>query len=313
MINGLPLTGSRSAGPMEPVDNPVPEGELAPLVEFRSVTPGYLEAMEIAILDGRALEWGDQGDEFGGAVINTTLANAFWPNQAAVGHRIRSQGSENSWEVVGVAADVRFDGVTDEPLPLLYLPIIAGTAEELAPARSVDVVVRVAGDPLDAIAVAREAMRAVDPRLPMINPRAVETVVRESMAAASFTVLLLGIAAAVALLLGTVGIYGVISYIVGQRTQEIGVRIALGAPASTVLRGVVTDGLRLTGWGIGLGLLGAWGMSRALESIVYGVSTTDPVTFAGTALLLTFVATLATWLPARRASRIDPVEALRAE
>jgi putative ABC transport system permease protein len=174
-------------------------------------------------------------------------------------------------------------------------------------------VVRVGGDPLDAIAVAREAMRAVDPRLPMINPRTVATVVRESMAAASFTVLLLGIAAGVALLLGTVGIYGVIWYIVGQRTQEIGVRMVLGAPAATVLRNVVTDGLRLTGWGVGIGLLGAWGMSRALDSILYGVSATAPVTFAGTALLLTLVATLATWLPARRASRIDPVEALRAE
>ena len=201
----------------------------------------------------------------------------------------------------------------DEPLPLVYLPIVDGTAEELAPVRSVDVVVRVGGDPLDAIAVAREAMRVVDPRLPMINPRTVATVVRESMAAASFTVLLLGIAAGVALLLGPVGIYGVISYIVGQRTQEIGVRMALGAPAATVLRGVVADGLRLTAWGVGLGLLGAWAMSSALESILFGVSATDPVTFAGTALLLTLVATLATWLPARKASRIDPVEALRAE
>ena len=313
MINGLPLTGAKSAGPMEPEDQPFPENELGPLVEQRSVTPGYFDAMRITITHGRALEWGDQGDEFRGVVINATLAKAFWPNRAAVGRRIQSQGSENSWEVVGVAADVRFDGVEDEPLPLAYLPIIAGTAEEPAPVRSVDVVVRVAGDPLDAIAVAREAMRTVDPRLPMINPRTVEAVVREAMAAASFTVILLGIAAAVALLLGTVGIYGVISYIVGQRTQEIGVRMALGAPAATVLKGVVADGLRLTGWGIGLGLLGAWGMSRALESILYGVSTTDPMTFGGTALLLTLVATLATWLPARRASRIDPVEALRTE
>ena len=313
MINGLPLTGSKSAGPMEPEDRPFPENELGPLVERRNVTPGYFEAMRIPIVAGRALTWGDQGDEFRGVVINATLASAFWPDQAAVGRRIRGQGSEHSWEVVGVAADVRFDSVEDEPLPLIYRPIIDGNAEELSPVRSVDVVVRVGGDPLDAIAVAREAMRAVDPRLPMINPRTVETVVRESMAAASFTVILLGIAAGVALLLGTVGIYGVISFIVGQRTQEIGVRMALGAPAVTVLKSVVRDGLRLTGWGVGLGLVGAWGMSRALESILYGVSTTDPVTFVGTALLLTLVATVATWLPARRAARVDPVVALRAE
>ena len=147
----------------------------------------------------------------------------------------------------------------------------------------------------------------------MINPRGVESVVRDSMASASFTVILLGIAAGVALLLGTVGIYGVISFIVGQRTQEIGVRMALGAPATTVLRSVVTDGLRLTGMGIALGLAGAWAVSRALGSLLYGVKATDPLTFVGTAALLTAVATLATWIPARRASRVDPVEALRAE
>lgn len=133
------------------------------------------------------------------------------------------------------------------------------------------------------------------------------------MAATSFTVLLLGIAAAVALLLGTVGIYGVISYIVSRRTQEIGVRLALGAPAQVVLRGVMAQGLRLTGIGVVVGLLGAWGMSRGLGSLLYGVEPTDPLTFAATAALLSTVALLATWIPARRASRLDPVEALRSE
>jgi ABC-type antimicrobial peptide transport system permease subunit len=176
-----------------------------------------------------------------------------------------------------------------------------------------DVVLRVAGDPLGGVAQAREALRAVDPRLPMINPRTVEAVVDESMASTSFTVVLLGIAAGIALLLGTVGIYGVISFIVSRRTQEIGVRMALGAPAQTVLRSVVGQGLVLTALGLAVGLGGAWALSRALASLLYGVSATDPLTFGGTALLLGLVALAATWFPARRASRVDPVEALRAE
>jgi len=147
----------------------------------------------------------------------------------------------------------------------------------------------------------------------MINPRTVEAVVDESMASTSFTVVLLGIAAGIALLLGTVGIYGVISFIVSRRTQEIGVRMALGAPAQTVLRSVVGQGLVLTALGLAVGLGGAWALSRALASLLYGVSATDPLTFGGTALLLGLVALAATWFPARRASRVDPVEALRAE
>ena len=133
------------------------------------------------------------------------------------------------------------------------------------------------------------------------------------MASTSFTVLLLGIAAGIALLLGTVGIYGVISYIVSRRTQEIGVRMALGAARATVLRGVVGQGMTLTGIGIVVGLLGGWGLSRVLASLLYGVTATDPLTFVGTAGLLAIVALLATWIPARRASRVDPAEALRSE
>lgn len=313
MINGLPLTDSKSAGPMEPLDNPFPEGQLGPLVERRSITPGYLEAMRIPILQGRDLAWEDQADRFRGIVISETLARAFWPDGSAVGRRIRNQASESSWEVVGVAGSVRFDDVEDEPLPLAYFPVLGGTPEDPGPALSMDVVVAMEGDPLDGVAQAREALRAVDPRLPMINPRTVQAVVDESMASTSFTVLLLGIAAGIALLLGTVGIYGVISFIVSRRTQEIGVRMALGAPAPRVLRSVLGQGMVLTGLGIAAGLGGAWALSRALASLLYGVTPTDPLTFGGTALVLGLVAMVATWVPARRASRVDPVEALRAE
>ncbi len=312
-VSGLPLTGSKSASALEPEDNPVPEGELGPIVEMRAVTPGYFATMGIPLLQGRGPSWEDQANQLRGVVISANLAETFWPNQNAVGRRVRSQGSETSWEVVGVAGDVRFDGVAEEPLTMVYYPVLRGSAENPDPARYMNVVIQTNGDPLDMVPVAREALRAVDPRLPLINPRTVEDIVDNALAATSFTVLLLGIAAGIALLLGTVGIYGVISYIVSRRTPEIGVRMALGAPGETVLRSVVSQGMTLTGIGLAVGMLGAWGVSRALGSLLFGVSATDPLTFGGTALLLALVALAAVYVPARRASKVDPVEALRAE
>jgi predicted permease len=313
MVSGLPLAGSKSAGPMEPLDDPFPEGELGPIVERRSITPGYLETMAIPILDGRGLRWEDQAHQFRGIVISETLARTFWPDGSAVGRQIRNQGSDHPWEVVGVAGDVRFDEVADDPLPLAYFPVLSGIPEELQSARAMDVVVRVAGDPLTAIPTARDVLRSVSGRLPMIRPRTVESVVQDSMASTSFTVLLLGIAAGIALLLGTVGIYGVLSYLVSRRTQEIGVRMAVGAPAGAVRLSVVGEGMALAGMGLAVGLFGAWGLSRVLASLLYGVSTTDLATFGATTLLLALVALAATWVPALRASRVDPVEALKSE
>jgi hypothetical protein len=270
--------------------------------------------MSIRIVEGRALEWTDQADEARSIVVSETLARTFWPEQSALGKAIRNQGEENDpWEVVGVAADVRFDGVAQEPLPMAYQPVLGGNTADPDPTRGFDVVVKVAGDPLAVITPAREELRAIDGRLPMITPRSVASIVEDSMAATSFTVVLLGIAAGVALLLGTVGIYGVVAYVVSRRTQEIGVRMALGAPAGVVLSGFLRQGLVLTGIGVALGLLASFGLSRVLASLLYGVSATDPVTFSATAALLVGVSLLATWLPARRASRVDPVEALRGD
>ena len=153
MINGLPLTDAKSAGPMEPLDRPFPEDELGPMIERRRITPGYLETMSIPIVEGRGLEWTDRADGVRAVVVSEALARTFWPDESAIGKSIRSQGDENdAWEVVGVAADVRFDGVTDEPLPMTYEPMISGNAESTAATLGVDVVVKVSGDPLESIA-----------------------------------------------------------------------------------------------------------------------------------------------------------------
>jgi predicted permease len=311
--SAVPLEDTKSASPMEPVDRPTAEGEIGPVVNIRQVTPGYFDAMGITLAEGQDLREEDGADGVRAVVISATLARQFWPGESAAGRRIRYQDAEEDWEVVGVAPDVRFERVTEDPAPLAYFPMINGTSETPAPTRQVAVVLHVGTEPLAFVSAARQALREVDPRLPMVDPRTMDSVVRDAMAATSFTVLLLGIAAGVALLLGTVGIYGVVSYVVSRRTQEIGVRMALGAPASVVLRQVVGQGMVLAGIGVVVGLVGAWGVSRVLTSLLYGVSPTDPLTYLGTAATLALVALAASWIPARRAAMVDPVEALHSE
>jgi predicted permease len=311
--SAVPLEDTKNASPMEPADRPWGEGELGPLVNIRQVTPGYFDAMGITLVEGRDLRDEDGADGVRAVVVSATLARQFWPGESAVGRGIRYQDADEDWEVVGVAPDVRFERVTEESAPLAYFPMINGTSEEPVPTRQLAVVLHVGTDPMAFVSAAREALREVDPRLPMVDPRTMDAVVRDAMAATSFTVLLLGIAAGIAVLLGTVGIYGVISYVVSRRTQEIGVRMALGAPANVVLREVVGQGMTLAGIGVAVGLVGAWGVSRVLTSLLYGVSPTDPLTYLGTASTLALVALMASWIPARRAALVDPVEALRSE
>jgi predicted permease len=296
-------------------ENPTPEGELGTLVDRKQVSPGYFDAMDIRIVDGQDLNWEHGESGMRGVVVSEALARQFWPDVASVvGRRIKGQGDNAEyWEVVGVAEDVRFETLVEEPAPLIYMPLIAGRHGSPEIALSIAVVLHTNADPLSFIPSARAALREVAPRLPMVDPRTVESIERDAMSSTSFTVILLGIASGIALILGTVGIYGVISYVVSRRSQEIGVRMALGAPARTVLRDVVGQGMVLTGIGIAVGLVASWGVSRVLASLLFGVSSTDLLTYAGTTLTLALVALLASWIPARRASRIDPVEALRYE
>jgi putative ABC transport system permease protein len=315
LASSMPLTGSRAQSSFRPDDQPLPEGELGPLVNLHWAGPGYFEAMGIEILEGRGLGEDDAAGGLRSVVVSERMARQLWSGETSVlGRRIVGMDdADESWEIVGVARDVHFESLSEEPGLMAYFPLVSGNPDAAFAQRALSVVVHGGGNPLALVDGARQALREVDGRLPMVDPRPLAQVVSEASAATSFTVVLLGIAASIALLLGAVGIYGVISYVVGRRTQEIGVRMALGAPAGLVLRNVIGQGMALAGTGVVVGLVGAWGASRVLASLLYGVSTTDPTTYAVTAGALALVALVASWLPARRAARLDPVRALKAE
>jgi putative ABC transport system permease protein len=209
---------------------------------------------------------------------------------------------------------VRSMSMEHEPNPIVFIPLVQALPDHMAGVpQTLSYVVRTSGEPTALLPAVRQAVWALDANLPLAEIRTLESVVRRSMARTSFTMVLLGIAALVALLLGTVGIYGAMSYVVSQRTREIGVRMALGADEQTVAAMVLRQGAALAGAGIVLGIAAAVGLTRLMQALLYGVSATDPTTFAGVALALALVALLASYLPARRAARVAPVEALRAD
>jgi putative ABC transport system permease protein len=266
--------------------------------------------MGIPVLHGRAFTVQNHGEAPGVALINQTLARQHWPQQDPLGQRINLEKPErqHAWRVVvGVVGDVRHRGLDAEVQPEVYVPY------DQVPEASVTLVLRTAIEPSRLAAPARAAVRAVDPDQPVGEVRTLEQVVAESDSVGSRrTVLLLLIAfAALAVLLAAVGVYGVISYSVAQRTQEIGVRMALGASSADLVRMVVRQALALALAGIALGTAGALALSRFLTALVYQVKPADPGTYAAVALLLMTVALAASYLPARLATRVSPVTALR--
>jgi len=226
------------------------------------------------------------------------------------------QGRGGPWyEVVGVSGDIRDNGVSQDPVPTIYWPqVVEGFYDEVGyrAQRSMAYAVRVrAGDPNAILPAVREAVWAVNPNLPLARVRTLDEIAAGSMAQTSFTLVMLAIAAGVALFLGAVGIYGVISYVVSQRTREIGVRMAMGAESADVSRMVLKQAGGLAALGVGVGLIAAAGLTRLMASLLFGVSAMDPVTFGTVAVSLSVVALVASWVPAYRASRVDPVVALR--
>jgi putative ABC transport system permease protein len=244
------------------------------------------------------------------AIVSQLLANKYFSGADPTGQRITldDPGDKRQWfTIIGVVDDVRFREVTRQPVPLLYMPAGQVQFPEFT------LVARTAGDPMSLAPSVRAVVRSLDPAMPLNDVRTLEQVVASSMAGARFRTRLLACFALIALLLSAIGVYGVMSYSVEQRSQEMGLRMALGARPSDVLRLVTGHGVRLAAVGIVLGLAAAFWVTRLLESLLFGVSTTDPVTFGTIAVLLGSVALLASVIPARRATRADPMAVLRTE
>jgi putative ABC transport system permease protein len=275
---------------------------------YRQVSAGYLESMGIPLLSGRRFDSRDGASSAPRVVIiNASLARQYWPNESPVGKRL-GNGRPDGWrEIVGVVGNVKHFGLDLEEPPAMYLPMAQ------VPSNGMTLVVRAAGKPESVIASVRRAVGSLDGQLAPAGVGTMESEIRGSLADRRFTLLLLGLFATLALALAVVGVYGVTAYSVAQRTHEIGVRMALGAQQRDVLKLVLRQGLLLTVAGVIPGVVAALALTRVMKGLLFGISPTDPATFAGVSLLLTAVGTLACYLPARRAARMDPVRALRNE
>jgi predicted permease len=268
------------------------------------------------VLRGRGIERGDRLGAPGVAVVNRTLARQAWPDGEAIGQRLLMGGgsTDSVWRtVVGIVGDVRHRGLDTEPRPEIYLPhaqFPAGTGPAL---RTMRLALRVAGDPAAVAAPLRAALAELDPDIPLTEVQTMEEALGVWAAERRLTMLVVAAFALLALALGAVGVYGVMAHLVTQRTREIGIRIALGAVPREILRLVVSQGVRLALLGIAAGLLGAFGASRLLTRLLFQVAPTDMPTFVATALALALVAVAASLIPAVRAVRTDPVDALRSD
>src|SRR3954465_3475442 len=269
---------------------------------------GYLTTMGIPLLRGRDFESTDVEGAPGVILVNQAFERKFFPGQSAEGHVILDLGRQlKTARIVGVIGDVRTQALDKTPEPQMILPL------EIWPWQYDRLVLRTSGDPSAAIPLVRTEVLAMDKDQSLGNPRTLEQVLSASLGERRFQMTLLALFGGVALTLAALGIYGVIAYSVAQRSREIGIRMALGAPAAQVERMVVVSGLKLAGIGIGLGAMGAFVLTRSLQTVLYQVSAVDPATFLSVAVLLAGVAALACWAPARRAARVDPMLSLRAE
>ena len=288
-----------------------PEGD-NPRGDWLAVTPGYFESLGIPLVAGRTFADADHRQAPLAAVINEELARYYWPEGDALGKRIRSGGDVTAWmTVVGIVGDVRHNGLTSEPRRMWYRPYAQLAASAGFLPRSVSLVIRTAGEPRALVGPVREAVRSLDAALPLAEVRTMEEVVSSATAQPRFTMLLLLSFGGLALAMAALGVYGVMAYSVAQRTREIGIRVALGAGRREVLGGVVGQAMALAAAGLAIGLAGALALSGALTSLLYGVSATDPATLAAVAAVVAAMALAASLIPGRRATRVDPIVALR--
>jgi putative ABC transport system permease protein len=304
-VSELPLSGQKNDMPFTVDGRPPVAINDSFGADWRRVNHQYFKALQIPLLRGRNFTEQDVQQGAKVLVVSERLASTVFPNEEPLGKRLILAIGKDPWEIIGIVGDIRHKALAIEPLPAMYVPTyqIGGT----------NLVIRTQGDPTNLAVAVRKEIRAIDQDQPVAAVRTMDTWVNTSVAEQRYRTALLGLFALLALVLASTGIYGVMSYTVNQRTHEIGVRMALGAKRFDVLRMVVRQGMLLVVLGVGIGLVGAFALTRVMSTLLFGVTAKDPVTFVAVAALLTLVAFIACYIPARRATKVDPLVALRYE
>lgn len=309
----MPFSGAEIGGDFKVDGRPVPEQGREPVANVRNVTPQYFQTIRIPLLKGRYFNEQDQRGLVGSAIVNDTLAKRYFPNEDPLGKRIKelyvnqNEGDPKQYEIVGVVGDVHHNSLIRATTPEIYLPHRQNSW------RWGTFIARTTGEPGTLSRAFTDAIRATDKNVPVTRVKPLTEAISDTVSQPRFYTLLFALFGVTGLLLTVTGIYSVISYTVSHHTREIGIRMALGAQAVDVLKLIVGKGFVLTLIGTGIGLLGAFGLTRVMQTLLFGVSATDWVTFAGVAILLIAVGMLAAAIPARRATRVDPLVALRYE
>ncbi|HEV2299050.1 MAG TPA: ABC transporter permease [Candidatus Acidoferrales bacterium] len=308
--NVLPLTDQGGSGTTSVDTQEVPLDRRTPETDWRPITPGYFEAMQIPLLSGRYFTDSDTATGAPVAIVDDSFVRAYWPDENPIGKRVHlgGTGSKSPWlTIVGVVGHVHYHALEAPSRAELYWP------EDQRPYNTMSLAIRTAQDPLALMQAVKEQVQAVDPDQPIYQVRTISQLKSEWVSRRFLTLLLVGLFAAFALILAAIGIFGVMAHSVTRRTHEIGIRLALGANPQNVMRMILGQGAALTGIGLAIGLIASFALTRLMSAILYGVSVTDPVTFAAVGVLLMLVALAACYVPARRAMRVDPMVALRYE
>ncbi|HSR50689.1 MAG TPA: ABC transporter permease [Acidobacteriota bacterium] len=324
-ISGLPGVESVGAIRNLPIDEGVagrfwllegavtPAGQERPLIYYNFASPDYFRSMGIEVLSGRAFQERDEHDEIGQAIVSRSMAETFWPGQDPLGKRLSFGNDGADWQtVVGVVEDVRDAGLREEPKAMIYLPFMGPKGDDDWAIRSPAYTVK-ASQASSLAPLIRDQIRSMDTVMPLYRMQTMEEVVSRSIVRLSFTMMALGISALMALALGTIGLYGVLSYVVTRRTNEIGIRLALGARLGQVRQMVVMQGTSMALAGIILGLVAAGALTSLLHDLLYGTQPWDPLIFSLTTAVMLLVSLLACFIPAHRACRVDPAQSLRLE
>ncbi len=307
VTTGLPLTLSLSGSDFRIEGHPEPEAGKEMIIETRSVSPGYFGTLGISLIKGRDFSNRDKSDAPAVAIINDALARIYFHGEDPIGKRITFDDGGSWMSIVGIIGDVKQLGLDSSAKPEVYFPYLQVTAPDMS------LVIRTSSNPLSLAAAVKSQIQMIDRDLPIDNAKTMQQLLAESSSGRRFNMLLLTVFAVVALVLAIVGIYGVLSYAVSQRTHEIGIRVAVGAQPRDVFRMVIGQGMMLAIIGIAFGLVGAFGLTRLMTTMLFGVEPTDPATFVSIAALLSGVALVACYIPGRKAMKVDPLVALRYE